>query len=341
MFNFFKKDYRYYLEQGEKSLQQGRYVDAKYSFNDALAKIDTASNEGKIIETTVLNKISEINNALAEVNLREAECCISTGNNKKAAEHLHMVIELAEDVMLREKAEKLEAELGSRNDSHNLNNNNNSCSGCKPAPVETSKTSEDGIHAETHLSLDEKFELLINTLPAPLPERYAALGKEFAYAYVSIHDGDDAQALEILDQLHTAQENDIIWYERALISFRLNDSATCEELLKKAIDLNPHNPLCYIALVQLLVDAQRAGEAIPLLESMIASNLLPGQAHVILGDVYTELGEAESAIQVLSKGLLLPGMAREAAERLIPLLIQQNRASEAQYIQKQYLKKCC
>jgi tetratricopeptide (TPR) repeat protein len=341
MFSFFKKDYRHYLTKGEKYLQEERYADAKFAFATALEKIDASSGDGKGDEALLRTKLSHINNSLADLNLKEAQYALNSGNQGKANEHLQIVMELAEDGALREKAEKLAASISSENDFHNLNNNNNGCSSCKTSHLHVPETAESGFDADSHLSPEEKFELLISTLPAPLPERYASLGKDFAYCYLYIHDGKDDKALPILEQLLRISENDILYYELSLIKYRQNDSASCEENLKRAIAINPQNPLCYLALVQLRIDGGHYAETIPLLQHMIASNLLSNQARIILGDVYLSLSEEAKATDVFSEALSLPGIAREAAERLLPLLVKEGRLNEAEYLKKQYLKKCC
>ncbi len=341
MFGFFNKDYRHHMEKGEKYLQQGRYVDAKYSFNNALEKVDKTTGEGKICEASLLGKLVFINNTLAEMNLKEAQHSIDNEDFTKANEHLQIVLELAEDVTLREKAEKLLAHPVVLNDSDVLSNINGGCSGCKSSHAEAFESSATSIDDDAHLSLEEKFELLISTLPYPLSERYASLGKEFACSYVSIHDGQDDKALKALEQILQKAENDIIYYELALINYRQGDINCCERYLKKAIELKPDNPLCYLALVQLLIEKDHASESIPLLNHMIDSNLLPGQAHLILGDVYYSLGDEQKTIDILSKALALPGMARPAAEALVPLLLKTGRSQEADFLKKQYLNKCC
>lgn len=341
MFNFFKRDYRHHLEKGEKYLQQGRHMDAKFSFVQALEKIDTSGNGGKEDESLLRAKLAEINNTLAGMNLREAEYSINSGSYAKAEEHLQMVMELAEDVALREKAEKLSAQMSSQNDFHNLNNNNNACAGCKTSHLQVTENVEEGFDVDSHLSPEEKFELLIGTLPAPLPGRYASLGKDFACCYLLIHDGEDDKALPILEQLLSSSEDDILYYELALIKFRQKDFTSCDKYLKRAVAINPENPLSYLALVQLRIEGGEYREAIPLLEHMITSDLLGNQARIILGDIHLLLGEEVEATAIFSKALSLPGISREAAERLHPLLVKTGRSEDAEYIKKQYLKKCC
>jgi predicted negative regulator of RcsB-dependent stress response len=334
----FQKNYRYYLEQGESYLLENRFADAKYSFSEALERIDTTNGAANTDMILLQNRLITVNNKLAELNLHEAEHAINSGDLRKAEEHLNLVIELADDVNIREKAENFLGNLTYPNHSDNLTNNNVGCSGCKTS---SDKFSENSHGADDQLSMEDRFDLLIHTLPAPLPERYAALGEKFAYSYVLIHDGDDANAALLLEELLTEDENDINLYELALIEHRRGEFLSCEKLLRRAINLNASNPLCYLGLVQLLSDTARFYEAIPVLEHMIGHGLLPDQARLLLGDVYLLTGGDDKAIENWSEALSLPSVARGAAEKLVSLLQKHGRGEEAAYIAKRYLKSCC
>ncbi|WP_232279002.1 tetratricopeptide repeat protein [Geotalea uraniireducens] len=339
LFNkLFQKNYRYYMEQGDKFLQEGRFADAKYSYGEAIDKIDTTNDAGKADMLRLQNKIIIVNDGLADLNLLEAEHAINCNDRSKAEDHLLLVMELAEDVTIREKAGKLLENLTVQNHSTNLINNNNGCFGCKSSAEELSENSH---VSDDQLSMEDRFELLIHTLPAPLPERYAALGKKFACAYLLIHDGDDVKALQILEELLSENENDILLYEAALIKYRCGEIIDCERFLRQAISINPSNSLCYLGLVQLLIDSDRLHEVIPVLNHMIEFGLLSDQALVLLGDVYVMIGDDLKAIDNFSKALSSPGVARGAAEKLVSLLKKHDRVEEAAYISKRYLKACC
>jgi len=333
----FQKNYRYYLEQGETYLHEGRFADAKYSFSEALEKIDSSNDAAKTDMILLQNRLITVNNRLADLNLHEAERAINCGDLRKAEEHLNLVIELADDVNIREKAENFLGNLTNPDHSDNLTNNNVSCFGCK-----TEKFSENSPGVDDQLSMEDRFDLLIHTLPPPLTERYAALGEKFAYSYVLVHDGDDANAALLLEELLSEDEkNDIYLYELALIEHRRGEFLNCEKLLRQAINLNASNSLCYLGLVQLLSDTARIHEAIPVLNHMIEHGLLSDQARLLLGDVYLLTGDDDKAIENWSQALSLPSVARGAAEKLVSLLEKHGRDEEVAYISKRYLKSCC
>lgn len=334
----FTKDHRYYLEKGEKYFQDERYADARNAFCQALQKLERSSAEASSLQFMIQGKLSETGDRLASLNLAEAEHALDSGDITKAADHLRLVIELAEDVTLREKAEKLLDPLGSHSCAKRPESLLHSCNSC------TVNLGENAEHSHvTHESLatEDRFEIYIQTLPGDLPERYADLGEKFAYGYLLSRDGDSEKALEIFAELLAEKENDILNYEMALLRYREGNHVSCEKLLHRALALNELNPLCYFSLVQLLCETERTAEAVPLLNQMILMQVLPDQARLMLGDVYLLLGDETSAINSFSALIALPELAREAAERLIPLLEKSGRQEDAIYLTKRFAKGCC
>jgi tetratricopeptide (TPR) repeat protein len=183
--------------------------------------------------------------------------------------------------------------------------------------------------------------LYFQTLPGDLPERYAGMGEEFARGCHLNLAGDEEAALRVFEGLSLDTDNDILNYEKAILSYHKGDSGKCEQLLLEALGLNPANPLCTIGLAQLYTEIGRGPEALQVLERMIASDLLPEQARMMQGELYTLLQDEPNAVESYSKLLTSPKFAREAAERIVPLLERQGRNEEAAYLVKKYAKGCC
>ncbi len=183
--------------------------------------------------------------------------------------------------------------------------------------------------------------LYFQTLPGDLPERYAEMGEKFARGCLLNLEGDGEGALRVFEELSAGTENDILDYEKAILYFHNGDSGKCEQLLIKAIDLNPVNPLCNIGLVQLYTEIGRVPEGLQVLDRMISCNLIPEQATLMQGDLYTLLQDEPKAVESYSKLLTSPKFAREAAERVVPLLVKQGRTEEAAYLAKKFAKGCC
>jgi tetratricopeptide (TPR) repeat protein len=338
LFNF-SKDYSYYLEKGDRYFSEERFADARDAFSEALEKIDQGEENDNSVKISLREKIVECGNRLGWLNLREAEHALNSENLKKAEEHLRIVLGLAEDPVLREKAEKLlpgKALISPGNEDIASLHSCGSCNG----------DHDDAGHDEGHgmdhtMHMEDRFALYMHTLPEDLPRRYGEMGEKFARGCLLNLDGDIDGALTLFEELTADGENDILDYEKAIIYYHKGDSRKCEMLLKKALEFNGSNPLCYIGLVQLYTEIGRGKEALPVLERMISADLVPEQARMMLGDVYILLHEEEMAVECFKQLLSSPGVARQAAERLVPLLEKHGRCEEAAYLAKKFAKGCC
>jgi tetratricopeptide (TPR) repeat protein len=335
---FFTKDFHYFLDKGDKYFADERYADARHAFQEALQKATEGAPGGGDARQGIIRKLSATGDKLGLMNLAEAEYALAHGDSAKADEHLSLVLEFSEDTNIRVKAEKLisaltrdEAPPDSSHASHN-------CSGCS---TENAAESEVGHGSGEHLSSRERFELFIQTLPEGLPERYSALGEQFARGYLLVHDGEERAGTVIFQELLSEDESDILLYELALIQYRNGNAAECETLLRRAIAVNDTNPLCYLGLVQLLADTGRFADTLQLLNYMIDHNYLIEQALIFLGDVYLKMGDEEKAMEGYTRAIGCPAAAKAAAERLVPLLQKLGRQDEAVFLVKKYLKGCC
>lgn len=336
--SFFKRDYRYYINEGEKYLIAEHYADARNAFNEALEKMGGETGDNGELIADLKGKIAFAGNRLGLANLQEAEHAIQSGNMAKAREHVHLVMELAEDVTTREKAEILLQHMtagGPPAIAVEPSSGCASCNGISHKSVDNSEVSEE------HLSPADRFFLAIQTLPGELPQRYTGLGEKFAYAYLSAHEGDIDTALRLLDELNEAGECDIYHYEISLIHYGQGDLSRCERHLHRALELNGANPLCWLALAQLHADAGHFQEALQVLDHMVMNGFLSDQARTLQGDIYQSVGEVDKSIACYTELLASPGMARTAAERLVPLLESQGRSNEAEFLFKKHLKGCC
>ena len=193
---------------------------------------------------------------------------------------------------------------------------------------------------DDNITGEDRLALYFQTLPGDLPERYAGMGEEFARGCLLNLEGDGEGALRVFEELSADTENDILDYEKAILYYHNGDSGKCEQLLIKAIALNPVNPLCSIGLVHLYTETGREPEALQVLERMISSDLIPEQATLMQGDLYALLEDESNAVESYSRLLTSPRFAREAAERIVPLLERQGRTEEAAYLAKKYAKGC-
>ncbi len=338
LFNF-SKDYNHYLEKGDRYLAEERYADARIAYGEALEKMEAGGEAAISLVDPVRQKIALAGNMLGRLNLVEAEHAIAAGDIKKAEEHLRIILELADDATLRENSERLLASLGSDAPEELHFETVHGCESCEEGRDETENDEQPVI--DDNISSEDRLALYYHTLPGDLPERYAGMGEEFGRGCLLNLNGNADGALRVFEELSVDAENDILDYEKAIIYCRNGDPAKCEQLLVKAIGLNPDNPLCHIGLVQLYADTDRVPEALQVLERMISSDLVPDQARMMQGDLYIMLQDESNAVESYSRLLTSPQFAREAAERIVPLLVRQGRTKEAKFLAKKFAKGCC
>lgn len=337
---FFVKDYGQLKAKGDKLFADGHFAEARHVYAEALDKL--GSDNDKAEERNLIHlQLAKAANGLAELNIVEAEALMHSGNAGKGAEHLRLALEQADDVSLREKAESLLQRFESANHTPASTPQQHKNHGCTTCSSASSPGTELHDQAPDHLTTAEQFQLLINTLPGDLPQRYSKLGEKFASAYLLAHAEETGKALAIFQELLSAGENDIVLYEAALLYFRTGQHAACEELMQRALQINNANPLCYLGLAQLYIGSDRYGEAATLLDTMLARDILSDQALILLGDVHTFQGNFDSAIEIFTSALLNSALKKAAAERLVRILAAQGRDDEAAYLAKTYLKGCC
>lgn len=337
---FGKKDHNHYKTRGVKHLAAERYADARVDLLEALrlCPADAAGEQAEIRQG-----LDRAGDSLGEINLLEGEHSLRAGELQKAYDHFALAADLAADPGLKSRAaaglarvDQPAAPAAAAKGAYHQHGGG-SCTSCSShghaAPA--------GEVTEAGFSDEDQFHLMVAPLPGDLPARYAALGPKFAKAYMLIHDGNDAQAFPILQEMLSSCENDIVFYEVALIMFRAGRIHESEGLLNRALSQNPSNPVCYLALVQLLAGGQRYPEAIALVERMQEQGILADQAQFMLGELHELSGDENRAFEIWTKALEFPGVAKSAAERLIPILNRQGRQEEVKFLSKKYLKGCC
>ncbi|HOP39545.1 MAG TPA: hypothetical protein PLI53_00745 [Geobacteraceae bacterium] len=338
LFNF-SKDYSHYLEKGDRLLTDERFAEARIAYSEALEKLE-ANREADLSQVeAVRKKIALTGNQLGHLNLVEAEYALNSGDRTKAEEHVRIIMELADDQTLRGNAERLLAKIDAGVPEEIHVSEVLDYGSCR----ETKDESGNENHAVTDANItgEDRVTLFFQTLPGDLPERYAEMGAEFARACLLNLEGNEVEALRIFEELSTHTANDILEYEKAILYFNNGDAVHCEQLLTRALGMNPGNPLCNIGLVQLYIETGRDPEALQVLERMITGDIIPEQAKLMQGDLYIKLEDESSALESYSSLLASPQFAREASERVIPLLQKQGRTKEAANLAKRFARGCC
>lgn len=331
------KDYNHYLDKGDRYMADGQYAYARGAYTEALEKLGSDSADQAAVED-LCRKIARSGDMLGRMNLTEAEHAVAAGDMHKAADHLDLVLELAEDPELRGRAESMLAGLDGEPVAVQPSKSSHNCVSCKGVDA---LERHDQVDDDEDLSPEDRLALHFHSLPEDLPERYAAMGGEFASACLLRLEGDGEGALRLFRQLEAGSDNDIICYEMAILHYENGDFEKSEELLIRAIGLNALNPLSNIGLVHLYNETGRGEEALKVLQNMIANDVMPEQTTLMLGDQYAMLRDESNAIENYSRLLVDPRLAKEAAVRIVPILQRQGRTEEAAFLLKKYAKGCC
>ena len=324
------------LTKGDRYLESESYFDARTCYEDGLQR---CLSEGPANELSKLFKerIDTANYKLAELNMREAEFSYSHGNIDKAVDHLELVKTLTYDTGIREKADKLLLECRVINSEPVEHANSSGCSSCSH---QSSTDCAEPQHYDVSLPTMEYYDLLIRQLPTEQYHRYAELGEDFAYAYVAASQDRHQEALSSLEKCAGVDNQDIYCCEIGKILHRLGNDLDAEKYLNKALQYNRSNTLIWYNLALLLIDSGRLEECMKVLDTMIAEELMPEQAMLMRAEVLEATGDLEGAINQFAPLLSTPH-ARAAAEKMHGVLLLVGRHSDAEFIFKKYLGKCC
>ena len=322
------------LAKGDNCMKSESYFDARTHYEDGLKR-----NADGELDAVFRERIATANLRLAERNLFEAEFAHSHGDLTKAVDHLELAKTLTSDPTIREK-ENLLLRNYAESDLHQdvpitaapSCTSCSSSSGCAPpAADETSDHS---------LPLLEYYELLIQQLPAQQYQRYALLGENFAFAFITASQDEHIEALASLERCIDQIPQDIYCYEKGKLLHRLGNDSAAEQLLRTAIKLNPVNELAWLNLSLVLRESNRFQDAITVIETMISEKIMLGEALLMRADIFDATGDHESAVNQYALLLQTP-YARPAAEKLYPLLQESGRQADAAAIFKKYLNKSC
>ena len=336
----FSKNADDYLAKGDRLLESERFFEARTVYQESLEKHLSGSAQESTgeIKEMLLEKIAIANRGMAEINLKEAEHASGRGDHAKAAEHIHLAINLSDDENLQQKAEKMLANLSENiNDTTELAPAAAACASCSSKEPETGFPTDS---EEPNLSPLDYYDLLIRQLPGEMYNRYKLLDEKFVHYYLAASRDDHAEAIELLEQWHSGSDIDIYRYEKGMAMCRLGNSRDAETLFNSAIADNQSNPLPYLGLALLLLDDGRFAEAAGHLDGMLAKEILPEHSRMLRGDASLLSGDTDDAIEHYTLLLSTP-FARQSAEKLHDILLHSNRQDEAEIVYKRYLGGCC
>lgn len=321
------------LAKGDRYMESDSFFDARTCYQDGL---ELCADNGDL-KPAFIEKIDFANLKLAELNLQEAQFVYERGEVVKAIDHLELVKTLTYDPRLREKAERLLLEYAQEEDLPVVPVASSGCASCGgSSAVECG----DSLPLDESLPLMEYYELLIQQIPEGQSQRYADLGEEFAYAYISASRDEHHEALAGFEKCRSSIPPDIFWYEKGKVQHRLGEDGLAEQSFRTALELNEANPLVWLTFALFLRENNRFQDSLVLVDQMVERQIMAEQALLLRAEIWEVCGEHDRAVDQYVELLQTP-YARAAAERLYGVLQDVGRHNDAAVIFKKYLHKSC
>ena len=268
---------------------------------------------------------------LAAINLEEGAWAQKSGNLLRAREDYQLAIELARSGEVRGRAEQALAALD------------------RGVPPEEASVTSDGpaVHAGCNSScatpagptvapqamdLDEetRLELLLATMPPSLAERYMTAGPVFRQAWLMAQDGEEQQALALLNQVPDAERNSLFLFERGALMARSGQHQKAQQDLQAALTAEPELFPAFEALVDVLVATRQSEELEKTLKQALAAGRFAGYCWARLAELHAGRKEPELALaaglKAVEEGVTDPGLLALCAQ----LLEWAERAEEAE-----------
>ena len=321
------------LAKGDRYMDSDSYFDARTCYEEGLG----LCGENGELKPVFMEKIDGANLKLAERNLQEAQFVYERGDIAKAVDHLELVKTLTYDPLLREKAERLLHEYAQEEEVSTGHVARSGCASCAGSSV---AECGDSMPLDESLPLMEYYDLLIQQIPEGQSLRYADLGENFAYAYISASRDEHHEALAGFEKCRDNIPQDIYWYEKGKVQHRLGNDDLAEQSLRTALELNEANPLAWLTLALVLRESNRFHDSLALVEQMVTRHIMPEQALLLAAEIWEVTGEHDRAVDQYVELLHTP-YARAAAERLHGLLLEIGRHNDAAVIYKKYVHKSC
>ncbi|MGW8311926.1 MAG: tetratricopeptide repeat protein [Desulfuromonadales bacterium] len=258
--------------------------------------------------------------ALAVINLEEGEWAQKSGNLLRAREDFQLAIDQARSDGLRERAKQALAALDRGEPVQQVigsGDSEASHDGCSSCTISSGEPSE---HQEMDLDEEARMELLLATMPPELSERYLAAGVEFRQAWLAMQDGDEDQALALLQQVPEAAHDALFFFERGALMARRSQHDQALQDLQAALSVEPDLFPAFDVLVDVMISLGRTDEVEKLLRQSIGSTCFVGYCWARLAELHARRSELEPALaaglKALEEGVTDQGLIMLCAQLL-------------------------
>lgn len=283
------------LEQLRRAVRQKRWADALvFAEEIASDQVSPAARE----ELQALQAAA--GDALAQMNLEEAEACQRSGDLDRAAEHIALASRQARSEPLqqriyasRQRADLPPAPLGTTASATSHDCHSSCASGCTPAP-ETAPP----VSASTDLDTQTRWDLMLATYPVSMAERYEGRGQGFQLAVLAAHDGDEHTALRLFEQVPESVRDDLFYFERGSLHAHNGEISMAREDFAKAVALNADLLPALDALLTLELDNGWAEDAEIRLQQLLAAGPAPVLCYERLAQLRYRKGDLQAAVEL-------------------------------------------
>lgn len=276
---------------GPKSPLDGvRRAIARSAWSEALGRATTIDSANlPAAERDELERLlSQAGDALALLNLNEAEACLRAGDRPRALEHLQLALEHGRSEALRQQAVVLATPPVAAPPDQS------SCTGgcCPPAGV----ARPDPADVDAAFDHRTRLELLLASYPEPWQRRYLSLSEQMIAVVLAAHEEPAATALPRFDAVPEAERDELYWFERGVLLAHGGERPAAIRDLQCALRLAPEHALAREMLVDLLLEAGDDAAAQACLDSRESHSLPTGFRAARLGLLALRRDGADAAL---------------------------------------------
>jgi len=321
--SFFKKMF------GQKdSVEEMRQLYARQDWAGVLSvskRLDHSELDGPTL-TEISSWQNQAGDALATINLEEGAWAEQSGNLLRAREDYQLAAEQARSAPLRQRAEQalIALDRGERPQQHAVADDGPAIhAGCS-----SSCSSHTGSAVTTHeMGLDEetRLELLLATMAPEQAERYLSAGPALRKAWLAVQDGEEEQALALLQEVPEVERNALYLFERGALMARSGQHEMACQDLQGALTAEPELFPAFDVLVDVLMAMGHIDQLEETLKLNIAAGRFVGYCWARLAELHAQRREPEPALaaglKALNEGfndqglILLCAQLLERAER--------------------------
>ncbi|NOZ87327.1 MAG: tetratricopeptide repeat protein [Deltaproteobacteria bacterium] len=304
------RDFEKLSKRGDDMLKEGQFGLAKMAYEDALKSSDKDTDPDAVEK--IRNSLDKAKTALAKSNFEEAEGLVQMGDFEGALKLLDVCRELLDTN--RNFDEKSRKDFDNRMESLE----NMAIQGLEQKRMKRMSSAGLGQNAEAGPGAgdeadgfgdtqEDRFEILLGSLPLVQAEEYRSLGQEFARAYLLMNEGNMNESRQVMEKLLEEKPGSIyLQYEVARLKSLTGELEPASKLYEKILqvedDIDPEVELK--AVLELADCKSKLGQHEAAEEDVLAALAVhPDRVDVMvwLARILRRAGETGDALAAVTK----------------------------------------